>query len=51
MKNAQVDYPGTLILDHSNLIIILIYYNSDPFVHTQWLYVDIDRKSMPEILT
>ena len=45
------DYPGALILDHGNLIVILIYYNSDPFVHTQWLYVDIDRKSMPEILT
>ena len=51
MKNAQVDYPGALILRHSNLIVISIYYNPNPFVHTQWLCVNIDRKSMPEIIT
>ena len=51
MKNIRIDYPGALILRHSHLIIILIYYNPNPFVHTHWLYVDIDRKSMPEIIT
>lgn len=51
MKNTRINYPGSLILDHNHLIIILIYYNPDPFVYTQWLCLNIKRKTMPEIIT
>lgn len=46
----MTSYPGKLVLVYEHLIIIIIYRGIKPS-NTQWLCLNIKRKSLPEIIT